>query len=197
MTTIITPTTELEAVNSMLDSIGETPISTFEGASVVDVTNARTILARVSRAVQSRGWHFNTEHEYPLIPDVDGFVDVPANTAKVVVDRLTYTTVDPVQRGTRMYDIKNRTYVFTATFNASMVFLLPFDELPEPARYYFFMRAAREFQEASVGSSTLEGFTEKNEQVAHADFTALEQETRKYNMADSISMNWVKRRRIR
>ena len=49
-----TATTELEAINTMLSVIGESPVNTVDGSGVVDAVLARQILHEVSRHVQSR-----------------------------------------------------------------------------------------------------------------------------------------------
>ena len=57
----LSPTTKLEAVNTMLTSIGEQPVQTDDFAGLSDAAIAAQILDNVSRAVQSRGWIFNTD----------------------------------------------------------------------------------------------------------------------------------------
>ena len=46
-----TPTTELEAVNIMLSTIGEAPVNNLD-SGLVDAETAETILKNVSRDVQ-------------------------------------------------------------------------------------------------------------------------------------------------
>ena len=60
-----TPTTELEAVNIMLSTIGEAPVNNLD-SGLVDAETAETILKNVSRDVQSHGWNFNSEPDYTL-----------------------------------------------------------------------------------------------------------------------------------
>lgn len=49
---MISPTTELEAINTMLSTIGEAPISTVEDSGVIDAVMARQILRTVDREVR-------------------------------------------------------------------------------------------------------------------------------------------------
>ena len=44
MATQITPTTELQAVNTMLSVIGEAPVNSITGTTTVDVSVAKNIL---------------------------------------------------------------------------------------------------------------------------------------------------------
>jgi hypothetical protein len=72
------PTTKLEAVNTMLSTIGEAPVNSL-ATGLIDAETAETILNNVSREVQARGWNFNTEYDYTFSPNVDGEIDLPAN----------------------------------------------------------------------------------------------------------------------
>ena len=58
--TIQTRTTELEAINTILSTIGESPLNTLSGSLPVDGTMAKNVLNEINREVQSMGWHFNT-----------------------------------------------------------------------------------------------------------------------------------------
>ena len=71
-----TPTTILSAVNSMLSTIGEAPVNTLS-SGLVDAETAETVLNEVSRDVQSLGWNFNSEPNYKVAADSDGFVQLP------------------------------------------------------------------------------------------------------------------------
>lgn len=182
MTTSTTPTTELEAVNLMLAVIGESPLSSLDDSTVVDAVLARNVLSEVSRAVQTKGWHFNTETEFPLLPDASTKeISVPTNCLRVVT---TYPTsdVDAVHRGKRLYDRKNHTYQFTKTVTVDMVVVLPFDELPETARHYIAVRASRVFQARTVGSETLYSFSKQDEQDALTALKKAEGVTGKHNI---------------
>lgn len=54
--------TELEAVNKMLEAIGESPVAAL-GGSNVDATDAESILDRVTKEVCGEGWHANRRHK--------------------------------------------------------------------------------------------------------------------------------------
>ena len=71
MTYILTPQSELEAVNEILSSIGSSPVDTLDESLDVDVINAKRLLEATSREVQSKGWYFNTEDSVTLQPDTD------------------------------------------------------------------------------------------------------------------------------
>ena len=164
--------TELSAVNAMLAVIGEAPLSTLDGNTLhVDAVSARQTLQNTSRSVQTEGWYFNTERNYPLTPDRSGFITLPPNVVSVDIEPLhSKGHVDVIVRGNRLYDLENHTFAFDpeTCYRATVLFLLPFGELPETARDYIQIRAARRFQAEAVGSETLSKFTERDEFTARA-----------------------------
>jgi len=193
MATTPTLTTELEAVNILLGSTGESPVSSLDDPSLVDVALAKSILDETSISVQTIGAHYNQEYDYPLIPDTDGFINVPANCTKIDTTGLSVAK-DLVLRGSRLYDKENRTYVFdtTVTIYVDLVLLLPFDELPQYARRYITVKAARRYQARIVGSDTLFGFTQTEEQEAMITYEQAESDTEDNNiLSDSYSVSSI------
>ena len=71
-----TLTSKLEAVNSMLGHIGESPVNSISNTNALPVSAATAISAldEISRAVQSVGWQFNTEVNVTLSPAGDGTI---------------------------------------------------------------------------------------------------------------------------
>lgn len=183
MSTVLTPTSELEAINTILSVIGESPISsTSEISSVADAVTAQSILSEVSRQVQTKGWHFNTDKEITLSPDTySGEITVPTNCLRVDssgADR----EVDVVHRGTKLYDRTKHTYKISKQIVVDMVVLLPFTELPQAARHYITIKAARIFQSRTVGSEALYQFTATDERDALIDLKKAEGVTGDYNI---------------
>lgn len=183
MTTATTPTTELQAINTMLLVIGESPISSLqEGAAVADAVTAQSVLSEVCRAVQSRGWHFNTDKGITLTPEATTkTIVIPSNCMRVDPTE-EYYDIDAVQRGNKFYDRKNQTYEFDKSIKVDMVVLLPFEELPETARHYITIKAARVFQARTVGSDALFQFTAVDERDALAALKRAEGITGDYNI---------------
>ena len=178
---MLSPTTELEAINTMLSTIGESPVNTVEGTGNVDVVIARQILQTVSREVQARGWHFNTEINYTVTPDSEGYLVLP-NTVLKVDTVYPDSSKDVVVRGSRLYDREKHTYVFTDAVKVDMTILLTFDELPEVARNYATIRASRIFQERVVGSDTLHAFNSQDEARAMVSLMEYEADTADLNI---------------
>lgn len=189
--TLLTPTTELDAINTLLEIIGETPMTTLTDQMTADAVTARNVIAEVSRAVQTEGWHFNTEENYPLVPDTSGEIYPPSNCVKVKIDRADKGEFDLVQRGKRLYDKLAHTYKFSRTIYATVTILLPFEELPEAARRYITVRAGRVFQARTVGSDSLWEFTQVDETMARGVLVDAETENADNNVLGSDYLgNW-------
>lgn len=181
-----TITTELDAVNLMLGAIQTAPISGFTDPVPAEIVGARSLLEKICVKVQTKGWHFNTEIDYVLTPDsINNFITLGSNIVRVDLNSI--ATHDLVQRGTRLYDRKNRTFVFPAgvDLKAEVVIMLPWLELPESARAYIALRASRKFQQSLVGDAELDGFTQKDEFDAWTDLMEFEGDTRDHNIFNS------------
>ena len=61
---------ELDAVNSILMSVGESPVNTLSTQSP-EVAIAQKTLQQVTREILSEGWVFNTEREVKFTPDTN------------------------------------------------------------------------------------------------------------------------------
>jgi hypothetical protein len=153
-------TTELEAINLMLSVIGESPVNSDEIDGNVDAVLARQILHETSREVQGIGWHWNSYKHYPLTPDSEGHITVPPTAMRIdAVD----PTIDVIPVGTRLYDRRNNTDTFASALKVDVCWLFDFETLPQAAREYINVRAARKFQDRIVGSETLNGFNREDE----------------------------------
>lgn len=146
-------TTKLDAVNKCLESVWETPVSSLDVSGVASVALAKRIVDATSRLVQSRGWAFNTDHDYTLTPDDDGFINIPTNTLSIDPEGDS-VDVDAVPRGTRLYDREDHTFVFTESVDVKLVTLLEFDDCPEAFRAYVAIQAARTFRDKWLQKDT-------------------------------------------
>lgn len=182
MSQMITPTTELEAVNEMLKASGLARASTLAGDVGEVVASARSTLHTTNRAIQMEGWSFNEEDKYPLTPDMDGNINLPAGVLKLKKSPWDHHHVDPVVRGSRLYDRRNHTYNFSGTLLVTLTQGLSFDELPAHARHYITMSAVRKYQTEEVQSDVLYRFTAGDEIRAKSAFLNAEAETQSLNM---------------
>lgn len=180
-----TPTTVLEAVNQIIATIGEPPVNSVEDNGVIDAVMALQALSAVNRAVQLKGWHWNTEENYPIAATYpEGELRLPKNTLKVDTTGAD-ADLDLVQRGQRLYDRRNHTFLIGKSVKVEIVFLLPFEELPEAARTYITIKAARRFNEGQIGSELLSQFSLRDEQMALFALEDAEGETADHNILNN------------
>lgn len=160
--------TRLDAINTMLAGLGEAPVASIEGTNLTyDVQIAKNTLSECLKQVLGVGWHFNTDYDYLLTPDVNKNIFVPADAASVDVDPMEYPDIDPVIRGNRLYDRKSQGYNFTSPIKAKIIWLIDFEELPQAAQYYITLLAARTFQARVMGSDSV------NREASQAEFMAM------------------------
>ena len=171
----------------MLTAADEDPVQTASQSGHLPLSIAKSVLNDASRVIQSKGWAFNTEYSYPLSKDVAGLIPLAGNMLSVDVDD-SFTAVDPVQRGLALYDRKSHSYTFTADLTATVILLLPWDELPQAARHYIAIRASRTFQVRMQAGEAVFKYSELDEQIALEAMQSLEADTADANfLTDSFS----------
>ena len=179
--------TELDAINTMLTTIGESPVNSVN-SSTADTRIAQLILGEVDRATQIRGWNWNTEKEVTLTRNGSNEIVLANNVVRVDVSRQEYPDVEVVQRGNRLYDKKNKTFIFSKNLKGELVYLLPFTDLPEQARYYIVVRSARLFQQRMIGDSTGSAFSAEEETTALMALQDSEDETADHNIFNNYDV---------
>lgn len=181
---MLTATTKLQAVNTMLSAIGEPPVNTLSSTRA-DSLIALQILDEVTREVESYGWHFNIEYKVTMTPDSSGYIFVADNVVRVNTDPTKYPYLDIVTRGNRLYDKYTNTYVFGSEIEVTRVVMLDFEEIPEAARRYIMIRAARIFGDRMIGSEKHHTFTGTDEMMALSKLREFEVDTADYSIYDS------------
>lgn len=186
-------TTDLEAVNTILSAIGEAPVNTLTGTLPIDATQAQNLLKEISREVQAAGWHFNSFYDYTLSQDGDNKIPLAANIMRVDLDINKYspTNYDIIKRGDFLFNKKDNTFVFDKALDAKVILFLPFTELPENARRYITVRAARIFQDRLLGANTLHGFQAVDESNAFAVLKQEEADTADHNIFNNNDSYYI------
>lgn len=186
--------TELAAVNILLAVIGEQPVASLDTVESADAESARNTLKEFSRAVQAKGWDWNREEAFPLAPDSEGFIQLPANC--LYMDAAYWSSYGSLakkisERGRQLYNKTDRTLVFTETVYADMIIYLEWEELPEYARQAILYSAVHRYQMRELTSNAIGRITQ--EDVAQAMAT-LEQREDEAEPQNAIKGNkWVNR----
>ena len=167
----VAATTELECINIMLAAIGEAPINSLIGTLPVDARIAQSTLTEVNKSVQSEGWSFNTETDVTLTRDGSNHVNLPADVLRVDANIHQHPTIDPIQRGLKLYDRQNNKYEFDEDLICTVVYFREFNEITEQARRYINIKAARVFVDRLIGDQGLRTYTQEDETRARAILT--------------------------
>lgn len=189
-----TPTTQLEAINEMLSSIGEAPINTLVGALPAEVQVAVSTLHNTSRKVQLKGWWFNEEEDFELARTVDNEVIVPGNTINIDLTNEKHN-VDLVERDGKLYDKVSHSFELSFNPKCTITFFLSWDELPEAAREYIKIKAARIYQQRTIGAGDHYQFTKNDEAEAFALLLELDAANGDYTIFDNYDTYSIIHRR--
>ena len=167
----VAATTELEAINIMLAAIGEAPVNSLTGLLPVDARTAQNTLTEINKEVQSEGWSFNTEIDVTLTRNGSNQISLPANVLRVDANIHQHPTIDPIQRGLKLYDRQNNKYEFDEDLICTVVYFREFNEITEQARRYINIKAARVFVDRLIGDQGLRTYTQEDETRARAILT--------------------------
>ena len=188
MATITTRTTHLEAINTMLSTIGESPVNSLTGSLPTDASMAKNILDEVNREVQSGGWKFNTSYKATLSRDTNNKIPVANDVMHIELNPLleAKSSNDPVIRGSFLYNLAKETFIFDKDFeNVQIVHLLEFEQIPEQARRYITIRASRIFHDRTLGANALHRFSRQDELVALSILKQAEASVADHNIFNS------------
>jgi hypothetical protein len=160
----LAPLTELDAVNEMLGSIGQAPVSSLSGLHG-DPALAREHLLSMTRYVQLYGFNFNTDQGYTLTPDDDGVIFVPQGALKIdPTDRTQDLVIRRHPEGQMaLWDRPNQTWTMALPVTFDIAWGFPFEDLPEAAKNFITLSASRRFQKRIIGSTELDGFNQEDE----------------------------------
>ena len=143
--------TELDAVNSILMSVGESPVNTLTVQSP-EVAIAQKTLQQVCREVLAEGWVFNTETEYPIDLDTNNHCIIPNNALQVDVNQFKHLNDFHVTKRSdsgvmKLYDNIEHRFNFENTSEdklyCDIIWMMDFEEIPQIFRDYITIRASR------------------------------------------------------
>ncbi len=144
---------ELPAVNQILASVGQAPVTTLDQTNP-DVAIAYDTLLQVSREVQAEGWSFNTEENIKETPDVNGYISYPANVLQMdLTNNSSNYNKDVIKKNGKLYDKIEHTDVWTDDVYVDKLFWYDWVDLPTVMQDYIVARAAAVVSSRIVGDS--------------------------------------------
>ena len=147
-TTTVDIDTELSAVNAILGSIGQSPISLIDFANP-EISFIYNILSEVNQDVQSEGWLFNIEyHIKETVNPTDNKIIIQSDVIRIDTTDAWDRTRDLVRRKDsdglwKLYDRVNHTFEFPDDdyFYVNKVRLLNFEDIPTVFQRYIVYKA--------------------------------------------------------
>ena len=191
-TTTVTIDTELSAVNAILGSIGQAPVSGLDFANP-EISFVYNLLKESNQDVQNEGWTFNLEyHIKENVSTSDNKIIIGSDVIRIDSTDAWDKTRDFVRRKDsdgiwKMYDRVNHTFEFPDDdyFYVNKVRLLPFEDIPTPFQRYIIYKASGRAAVQLVSNSNLQKMLSTYEVQARA--AAMEYEC---NQGDHNYMGW-------
>lgn len=179
-----TPMSKLEAVNVALRGIGQDEAITLND-DWPDVQQASKLVDDLTRQLQIRGWHWNTE-KTTLSPDVNGNINLPNNV--IAVDTTDEDIgIDVIQRGSKLYNTETSTYVFDRPLKVEMTLLLEFSYMPLIAKDYIACLTTIQLQQNLLGSDSVDKFLKERCQQS---MVLLRQDENRRSDRNTLRDNW-------
>ena len=183
---------KLDAVNLMLDAIGESPVNSLS-SGLGDAENAERVLNQTSKDVQARGWYCNSERNVTLVRDATNKIPLPANCLKV--DSTGEDKIrEVVMREGYLYDLDNKTFVFDKNISCDIIYFLDWPQITYALQRYIVALASRKFQQISPTSASLDAMIEREVTEAWGQLLDEEAEIEDSNVlrdnAHSYAMTW-------
>ena len=184
--------TELSAVNTILGSIGQSPISTldYDNPEVAFVYN---LLKESNQDVQNEGWIFNRENHIKYTTDSDDKIIIDSDVIRMDMEDGWDRTRDFVRRKDttdnkwKVYDRVNHTFEFPDDdyFHFNVVRLLKFEDIPTVFQRYIIYKAAGRAAVQLVGNPQLQEMLGTFEMQARASCVEYE-----CNQGDHSFFGW-------
>ena len=175
-TTTVDIDTELSAVNAILGSIGQSPISQIDFTNP-EISFVYNLLKESNQDVQSEGWTFNVEyHIKENVSTTDNKIIIESDVIRIDMEDGHDRTRDFVRRKDstdglwKMYDRVNHTFEYPDDdyFYVNKVRLLNFEDIPTVFQRYIVYRASGRAAVQLVSNANLQKMLSTYEAQARA-----------------------------
>ena len=170
-------TVELPAINQILSSCGQAPVTTLDQTNP-DVAIAYDTLLQVSREVQAEGWTFNKEYHYEFTPDTNDEIPIASNILQIkLTENVANMDHHGIRRNGKLYNRQDHTYKWTHTTPVECDVVWEFDwvDIPEPIQNFIVSRASTMVSQRIVGDQNQYQMLQQQEAYTRAQ--ALEYDT--------------------
>ena len=161
-------TEELPAVNQILQSCGQAPVTTLDQTNP-DVAIAYQTLQEVSREVQAEGWTFNKEYHYDMTPDVNNEILIPNNVLQIdLTENSANMDKDVIRRNGKLYDKAIIPIRLLKKLRCDITWLFDWIDLPTPIADFITARTASIVSSRIVGDGNQYQILQQKEVFARA-----------------------------
>lgn len=176
-------TTELEALNEVLENTGEDPVNSL---TVLPRSGQRALrsLRSINKQMQADTsfWHNNGRRNVTLHPDA--LTQKIALGANVVTISASRRILDVTNRGGFLFDIANDTFLFDNEIEVNMKILLEWDELNVQNQWYFIKVASRIYQQRWIANEKRHQYNLVDEAIARGVASSANNTESKISMLD-------------
>ncbi len=183
--------TELSAVNAILGSIGQSPVSSIDYNNP-EISYIYNILKETNQDVQTEGWMFNKEHHVKYNNKVGDKFHIDADVIQIDNEDEWDRTRDFVRRKDsdgvwKLYDRVNHTFEYPDDdyFYVHVTRLLEFEDIPTAFQRYIIYRASGRAAVQLVANPQLQKMLAQFEMQARAACVEYE-----CNQGDHNFMGW-------
>ena len=153
--------TELDAVNQILSSVGQAPVTTLDMQNP-EVYTALQSLRDVSREVQSEGWVFNSENCVKFVRNTDNTITVPNDVLQITVNKDKHRdNYNIIKKDGKLYDKYHHKFddreefKFDKDIYCDVIYFYRFNNLPFAFQAHITAKAARKVATRLVGDPAL------------------------------------------
>ena len=172
--------TEIDAVNRMLRYIEELPIPIDVAIDDLpeghEAVQARVILSETNREEQESNYWFNM-FNVTYKPNDSGYISMPNNVISLIGDD------DYRVEGNDLYDVDNKTKLFTEDVDLDVLLEVDFTDLPSVFQTYVVLKAAQELHVYLNGDKATQ---DKLERALSRQFLKVDKENMRHKKINLI-----------
>lgn len=122
------------------------PIQNITIDGIYEAEEAYNVINVEREKVLSYGLNCNTDEQWEMVPDSQGYIALPSNIIRIDSDDFNVIAKDG-----KLYNKETKTFKFTDPILCDVVWDIDFDTLPFPVQDYIVKRSARIFYQRLVG----------------------------------------------
>lgn len=176
-----------DAINICLQVIGEQTLEAgLDIDGIYEAEQADLLIETVKREVLLEGWSFNTDEEWSILPDTNGYITVPSSALRIDSSD---TSSNLIRKDGKIYSKETQSYIFSASESFDIVWELDFDDLPLAAKSFIVLKAARLLYQRIVGDPNMLSILVNDEREARMKLDLHEEDINDYNIFDDTTVS--------